>query len=245
MAEAVETLEGWYCLHDLRTIDWSLWKQTAIEKRKQAIEEFQQLLSDCEHVEEQEVGSHVMHQVIGQKADLMFMFLRPTVDALMELETTINKSQLGEFLKPAYSYFSVVELTKDRARRGEDSPAVQARLKPILPKWRYMSFYPMSRRRFQDENWFTLDKDERKGLLYEHSKTGRKYAHKVRQVTTGSVGFDEWEWAVSLFTDDVLQLKKIVYEMRFDEASARYGLFGDFYIGKYLTKEALNNYLSL
>src|SRR5690625_1664111 len=108
-----------------------------------------------------------------------------------------------------------------------------------------MSFYPMNRRRAQDENWYTLEFDVRGKLLYEHSKTGRKYAGKVKQVVTGSIGFDDWEWGVTLFAHDVLELKKIVYEMRFDEVSSRYGEFGQFFVGAKMEKEELSNYLTV
>lgn len=249
MVEPVETMDGWYSLHDLRTIDWVSWKQASSEERQAAIEEFQALLTKWEEVEEKKEGSHVMYQVIGQKADLMFMFLRPTVEELAELETEFNKTAFAEYLIPAYSHFSVIELSKYQPSKDgvdpETLPETQARLKPILPKWNHMSFYTMDRRRQGDENWFTLEKNERAKLLWEHSKTGRKYAGKVQQYITGSIGFDDWEWGVTLFAHDVLQFKKIVYEMRFDEVTSRYGEFGPFFIGNYLPKEKLASYLEV
>ena len=249
MVEAVETMDGWYSLHDLRTMDWASWKQVSQEERAQAVKEFEALLSEWEQVEDDKLGSQVMYQVVGQKADLMFMFLRPTMEELTDLETAFNKTRLADFLIPAYSYVSVVELSKYRPQKDgvdpETLPETQERLKPILPKWNHMSFYPMDRRRVGNENWYTLEKDERGKLLYEHSKTGRKYAGKVKQVITGSIGFDDWEWGVTLFAHDVLQLKKIVYEMRFDEISSRYGEFGEFFIGNRLDKNDLTSYLSV
>ncbi|TQS72120.1 heme-dependent peroxidase [Ornithinibacillus gellani] len=249
MVEAVETMDGWYSLHDLRTMDWASWKQVSQEERAQAVKEFEALLSEWEQVEDDKLGSQVMYQVVGQKADLMFMFLRPTMEELTDLETAFNKTRLADFLIPAYSYVSVVELSKYRPQKDgvdpETLPETQERLKPILPKWNHMSFYPMDRRREGDDNWYTLEKGVRGKLLYEHSKTGRKYAGKVKQVITGSIGFDDWEWGVTLFAHDVLQLKKIVYEMRYDEVSARYGEFGAFFVGNYLAKEHLTDYLSV
>lgn len=249
MVEAVETMDGWYSLHDLRTIDWTSWKMATEQERQEAVKEFKDLLTKWEDVEEAKEGSHVLYKVIGQKADLMFMFLRPTMEDISDLETEINKSKFAEFLIPAHSYVSVVELAKYRPQKDgidpETLPETQARLKPILPKWEHMSFYPMDRRRVGNENWYTLEKDERGKLLYEHSKTGRKYAGKVKQVITGSIGFDDWEWGVTLFAHDVLQLKKIVYEMRFDEVSSRYGEFGEFFIGNRLDKKDLTAYLSV
>lgn len=249
MVEAVETMDGWYSLHDLRTIDWTSWKMATEQERQEAVKEFKDLLTKWEDIEEAKEGSHVLYKVIGQKADLMFMFLRPTMEDISDLETEINKSKFAEFLIPAHSYVSVVELAKYRPQKDgidpETLPETQARLKPILPKWEHMSFYPMDRRRVGNENWYTLEKDERGKLLYEHSKTGRKYAGKVKQVITGSIGFDDWEWGVTLFAHDVLQLKKIVYEMRFDEVSSRYGEFGEFFIGNRLDKKDLTAYLSV
>src|SRR5690625_7938133 len=109
MVEAVETMDGWYCLHDLRTIDWTSWKMASSKERQIAITQFQSLLTGWENVEDQKNGSHAMYQVIGQKADLMFMFLRPSLEELVDLETRLNQSTLAEFLIPAYSYFSIVD----------------------------------------------------------------------------------------------------------------------------------------
>lgn len=247
MVEAVETFDGWYCLHDLRAIDWTSWKQAPKAQRQKAVSEFKQLIEKWEQVEEEKKGSHVHYKVVGQKADLMFMFLRPTMEELVDLETEINKSVLGDFLIPAHSYVSVVEISRYQPEKEgvdyENLPRIQERLYPILPKWNFMSFYPMDRRRQGEENWYTLEKRDRGKLLYEHSKTGRKYTDKVKQVITGSIGFDDWEWGVTLFAHDVLQLKKIVYEMRFDEVSSRYGEFGSFFIGSKMTKQELDSYL--
>lgn len=245
MVEAVETMDGWYSLHDLRTINWTSWKQASIEARKQALDEFQSLLSSWDKTEENKEGSHCIYQMVGQKADIMMMILRPTMDELAEVETALNKSSLAEYLIPAHSHVSVVELSKYRPQKDgvdpESLPETQARLKPILPKYDYISFYPMNRKREGNDNWYTLEKGERGKLLYEHSITGRKYAGKVKQIITGSIGFDEWEWGVTLFAHDALQIKKVVYEMRFDTATSRYGEFGDFFVGNRLDRDKINS----
>lgn len=249
MVEAVETMDGWYSLHDMRSIDWKAWKKATPSEREKAIQELKQILDSFEQVENEEKGSHAFYQVVGQKADIMLMLLRPTMEELTKIETEINKSAMGDYLIPKYSYVSVIELSKYRPQKDgvdpETLPETQARLKPILPKWSYMSFYPMSRRRQGDENWYTLEKSDRGKLLYEHSLTGRNYAGKVKQFISGSIGFDKMEWGVTLFAHDVLQLKKVVYEMRFDEATSRYGEFDDFYIGIHLTEEKLNELFEL
>jgi chlorite dismutase len=109
--------------------------------------------------------------------------------------------------------------------------AMDDRLYPGMPTQRYLCFYPMSKKRGEVHNWYALSMDERRQLMRGHGMVGRKYAGKVTQIISGSVGFDAWEWGVSLFADDPLVFKKLVYEMRFDAASALYALFGDFYIG--------------
>lgn len=247
MVEAVETFDGWYCLHDMRTMDWTSWKLASAAERQAALVEFKQLVNKWEKVEEERKGSHVHYKIVGQKADIMFMFLRPTVDELSELETELNKTMLADFMIPMHSYLSVVEISRYQPEKEgvdyEALPEIQERLYPVLPKWDYISFYPMNRRRIGDENWYTLEKSVRGKLLYEHSKTGRKYAGKIKQIITGSIGFDDWEWGVTLFAHDVLELKKIVYEMRFDEVSSRYGEFGYFFIGNRLDKEDIAAYL--
>ncbi|HLS08622.1 hydrogen peroxide-dependent heme synthase [Lentibacillus sp.] len=244
-AEAVKTLDGWYCLHDMRTIDWTSWKLASADERQQAIDEFKNLLTKWEDVEAAENGSHVLYQVVGQKADLMFMFLRPTMNELTDIETEFNKSKFAEFLRPAHSYVSVVEISQYSGNSSADDPKIRERLYPTLPKWEHMCFYPMDKRRAGDENWYSLDFKERTRLLYEHSKTGRQYAGEVKQIITGSFGFDDWEWGVTLFAHDALQLKKIVYEMRFDEVSALYGEFGEFFVGNHLAKADIDDYLEV
>ncbi|SDM51677.1 hydrogen peroxide-dependent heme synthase [Sediminibacillus halophilus] len=249
MPEAVETMDGWYCLHDLRTIDWTSWKLATSDERQAAIHEFQQLLEKWEQVEQNRNGSHALYTIVGQKADFLLMLLRPTLEELNQIETEFNKSKLAEFTKPAYSYVSVVELSKYRpSKDGEDpeqKPETQARLKPTLPKWQYICFYPMDKRRQGDDNWYMLPFEDRGKLMYEHSKTGRKYAGKIRQIITGSMGLDDWEWGVTLFAHDSLEIKKLVYEMRFDEVSARYGEFGAFYVGSILTPEQVPSFLQI
>ncbi|GAA0436080.1 heme-dependent peroxidase [Lentibacillus halophilus] len=242
-AEAVKTLDGWYCLHDMRTVDWTSWKMASREDRDEAIQEFKQLLTDWEEVEQAENGSHVLYQVLGHKADMMFMILRPSLNELTDVETAFNKSKLAEFLQPVYSYVSVVEMSQYSGNASADDPKVRDRLYPILPKWEHMCFYPMDKRREGEENWYSLSFKERAGLLYEHSKTGRQYSGNVKQIITGSFGFDDWEWGVTLFAHDALQLKKLVYEMRFDEVSAKYGEFGTFFVGNHLAKDGLDTYL--
>ncbi|AKG03694.1 MULTISPECIES: hydrogen peroxide-dependent heme synthase [Salimicrobium] len=238
MPEPVITMDGWYVLHDFRTMDWTSWKYASAEERQQAIQEFQALMETFETKEDNREGSHAIYTIVGQKADLMMMILRPTMEELNEIETAFNKSKLAEFMTPAYSYVSVIELSNYMGGdQNPEDPEIEGRLKPKLPKWEHVCFYPMDKRRQGNDNWYVLEKDERAKLMYEHGMTGRQYAGKIRQFISGSIGFDDWEWGVTLFAHDVLQFKKLVYEMRFDEVTSRYGDFGSFFIGNLLTKE--------
>lgn len=249
MSEAVQTLDGWYCLHDFRKIDWTSWKQLSEAERNEAVQEFEHMLNNWHVVEEGEKGSHAFYSIVGQKADLMLMILRPTMDELNEVETELNKTTLADFFIPAYSYVSVVELSsylgKDDGSNPYENPYVRSRLYPSLPKSKYFCFYPMDKRRQGNDNWYMLSMEERRDFMRSHGEIGRKYAGKVKQIITGSVGFDDWEWGVSLFSDDVLQFKKLVYEMRFDEVSARFGEFGSFFVGNLLDNDKFEKMMEI
>jgi chlorite dismutase len=247
MSEAAITLEGWYCLHDFRTMDWAAWKTLSSDAREYAINEFLTFLEKWEGVEANKAGSHALYSIVGQKADFMMMLLRPTMEELNEIENAFNKTAFAQYTVKAHSYVSVVELStyNPQNESGEMDPMIKARLFPELPKWNHVCFYPMDKRRDGDDNWYMLSMEERKKMMYSHGMIGRGYAGKVKQIITGSVGFDDWEWGVTLFANDVLQFKKLVYEMRFDEVSARYGEFGSFFVGNILKKEAVPAFLQV
>ena len=241
MNEAAQTLDGWYVLHDLRTMDWASWKLISKEERQAAVDEFLVFLEKLQQADDNKTGAHAFYTVIGQKADFMLMTLRPTMDELQELETEFNKLAIADFTIPAYSYLSVVELSNYLAGDSDEdpyqNPHVRGRLYPELQRSQYICFYPMDKKRDGEDNWYMLDMDKRKELMRSHGLIGRSYAGKVKQIISGSVGFDDFEWGVTLFSDDVLQFKKLVYEMRFDEVSARYGEFGSFFVGTILEGE--------
>ena len=249
MSDAVETLDGWYCLHDFRTIDWAAWKQLTSDERQKAIDEVNGWLDKWQQNSEAQEGSFAFYAIAGQKADIMFMWMRPTMDDLNEIKTAFNKTRFADFTVPSYSYVSVVELSNYLASQVEgdpyEHPRIKARLYPKLPNTHYLCFYPMDKRRAPGENWYMLTMEERREMMKSHGLIGRRYAGKVKQIITGSVGFDDWEWGVTLFADDVLQFKKLVYEMRFDEVSAKYGEFGPFYVGTILSKEKLAQMLAV
>lgn len=248
MSEAVHTLEGWYSLHDFRAIDWNVWKSLTQQERNRAEDELLSLLKKYQSTEDQKLGSTAFYSIVGQKADFVFMHLRETLEELNELENEFNKSLFAQVTIPTYSYVSVVELGGYMAKPGTDpmqDPDIVARLKPILPKAKHICFYPMNKRREGSDNWYMLSTEERRNFMRGHGAIGRTYAGKVKQIIGGSIGLDDWEWGVTLFADDALQFKKIVTEMRFDETSARFGDFGDFYIGNLLDADKMSAMLKL
>lgn len=249
MNEAAITLDGWYVLHDFRSMDWVTWKMLTEEERQFAIDEFQAFMDKINQADENKTGAHALYSIVGQKADLMLMMLRETMDELNELETEYNKLTLIAYTVPTYSYVSVVELSNYLAGKSDEdpyqNPHIRARLYPELQRSQYICFYPMDKRRDGDDNWYMLPMDTRKELMLSHGKIGRSYAGKVKQIISGSVGFDDYEWGVTLFADDVLQFKKLIYEMRFDEVSARYAEFGSFYVGTRLDAERTVKFLEI
>ncbi|WP_054023497.1 hydrogen peroxide-dependent heme synthase [Bacillus sp. FJAT-28004] len=248
MSEAAQTLEGWYALHDFRSVDWTAWRLADESERSRALDELQTFLQQWTTVEENKEGSTAVYSIVGQKADFVFMHLRETLEELNALETAFNKTTFSSFTYPVHSYVSIVELSNYMAQPGSDpmqNPDIIARLKPTLPKANHLCFYPMNKRRDGQDNWYMLAMDERKTLMRSHGMIGRQYAGKVKQIITGSVGFDNWEWGVTLFADDALQFKKLIYEMRFDEVSARYAEFGDFYVGNFLNSEKFETFLKI
>jgi peroxiredoxin len=242
MSEAVKTYEGWYAYHDFRKIDWTRWKSLSPEKRDEAIRELVEVLREFASVEESRGGSFGQYAVLGHKADLLFIHFRPTLEALNEVKWRFDKTAFADVTSAPTSFISVVELSAYTVPPGTDpmsDPAFRERLPPSMPKAKYVCFYPMNKRRNLSDNWYMLPMEERRKMMKSHGMIGRSYAGKVRQIVTGSIGLDDWEWGVSLFADDPLHFKKIVTEMRFDEVSARFGEFGPFYIGARLTEEGL------
>ena len=248
MNEAASTLEGWYCLHDFYSINWSAWGAADDEERAVAIEQFTAFTRQWAQIESNNFGSTAMYSIVGQKADFVIVYLRENLEQLTQMKHAFHKTTFAQYTTKAYSYVSVVELSNYVATQQADpmaNPEVMARLKPVFPKSSYLCFYPMNKKRELTDNWYMLSMEERKALMRSHGLIGRNYAGKVKQMITGSIGFDDWEWGVTLFSNEALHFKKLVYEMRFDEASARYGEFGPFYVGTLLNLEKLEHMLKL
>ena len=248
------TIEGYSVLHQMMRFRWSAWRLLRAAHKKAIVDEAAKLLSK---MEQSTSGQSALYSLIGHKGDLMFVHFRPSFDELNRAEMQLSGLRLSDYLEPATSYLSVIELglyessiktyrelteqgiephseewkravNETLARQRE---AMRPRLFPEIPKSRYISFYPMDRRRGEDKNWYTLPIEERARQMNEHGLVGRRYAGEVRQIITGSIGLDDWEWGVDLFADDPLVFKKLIYEMRFDEVSAVYAQFGHFYVG--------------
>ena len=248
------TLEGWYALHQVFRLDWRALSGLDAVARGDLADSARELFASALATGADEGWSAAV-RMVGGGADLMFLHFRPTLEALSEAESRVRRSPLHGLLHREYDYLSVTEaglyhatasvaeehepgsegFQRALAERMEAEAAsahVRSRLYPRVPEgMRYVSFYPMSKRRVAGENWYALPIDERSRLMRDHGMTGRRFAGKVSQVITGSVGLDDWEWGVTLFAHDPLDFKRLVTDMRFDEVSARYGEFGRFFTG--------------
>ncbi len=205
--------------------------------------------------------------VPGHKADFGVMMAGSDLKALHGVQMAIQSSPLGSALTPSYSFYSITEVSEYvpgveeygrilREREGVDPesnvyktkvtaygerlvPMNRQRLYPEFPDWPCLCFYPMSKTREADQNWYLLPFEERAELMSQHGRSGMKFAGRVTQLITASTGLDDWEWGVTLWSRNPVYLKDIVYSMRFDESSARYALFGDFYFGYILPPSEL------
>jgi chlorite dismutase/heme-degrading monooxygenase HmoA len=253
--EPPQTAEGWYALHDLRTIDWAAWRDAPERVRRRAIEEATALLQSAAAVEDADAGDSALFAVTGHKADLMVLHLRPTHAAVEHLERRFEGTEFARFTEQTSSYVSVTEASgySERAREyidgGVDDDSglaqyIRSRLYPDIPDHEHVSFYPMSKRRDPDQNWYDLPFEERAEHMDSHGDIGREYAGKVQQMITGSVGMDDWEWGVTLWADDVTEVKNLLYEMRFDPSSSKFAEFGPFFLGRRLPPADLDAYLA-
>ncbi|MCI0182777.1 hydrogen peroxide-dependent heme synthase [Sulfoacidibacillus ferrooxidans] len=249
MSEPTQTIEGWYALHDFRTIDWHAWKAASEEIRADALRELTAYTEKYRADDQNRTGGFGVYTIAGHKADLLFVHFRSTVSDLMDSETEFDKTSFATFTKKPYSYLSIVELSSYLSKPDiapEDDPQLLPRLRPQLSEMMpHICFYPMNKRRSGNDNWFMLSMEERVQLMRSHGMIGRKYAGRVTQIITGSAGLDDWEWGVTLYANDPLEFKKLVYEMRFDEVSARYGEFGVFYVGHVVNDQELVDFLQL
>jgi hydrogen peroxide-dependent heme synthase len=246
------TLEGASILHQMLRLRRPAWRALSGAERETIAAEAAQSLAASE-----KAGS-AMFSLLGHKGDLMLVHFRNDFDALLDIQNCLSRLRLWDYLEQTSSYLSVVELglydstmkvygSLAERKIAPHSPewnaeiedtiqrqrtAMNPRLYPEMPPHKYICFYPMDRRRGEEKNWYQLPIAERQRQMQEHGEVGRRYAGTVKQIISGSIGFDDWEWGVDLFAEDPLVFKRLIYEMRFDEVSAVYALFGTFYIGK-------------
>ena len=266
--EAPQTLEGYYVLHDLYRVDWVRWHAAPTAERTRAREQLTQALAAVVTAGAG-AGDSATYAVVGQKADLLFLHYRQSPAELKQAELELRRLAMAAWLTPAGSYLSVIEASlyeaaamaqkklgdqgltpasPEYATTLEKEMAVQrqrleSRVRPVLSGAAWCCFYPMSKRRGEQVNWYDLPLDERRALMRGHGRLGHKYHQQVAQVISGSIGLDDWEWAVDLHADDPLVFKKLVAEMRFDPASSRYAEFGPFLVGRRLTPAELGEFL--
>ena len=177
----------------------------------------------------------IWQAVLGPRADLGLMLIAPDLAIAERLHGELLSSPLGARLEPVpeLGFVSLTELSEYSKRDGDDAhmEMLERRLHPQLPTRKLVCFYPMSKRRVGDDNWYSLDFDTRLKLMGGHGRLGAKFREQIVQLITGATGLTDWEWGVTLLADDIKAIKDIVYEMRFDEVSARYGEFGPFTVG--------------
>jgi chlorite dismutase len=263
------TLEGSSVLHQIFRFDWKAWKSRANSERGSILASAVETLKRLERKEANAPVRSALYSLLGHKGDLMLIHFRDSLEELNQVELTLAQTPLYDFLELRHSYISVVELGLYESSRKtyeaatakgfeahsaewnaeiaasleRASEAMKPRLWPSVPEAKYLSFYPMDRKRGEQVNWYTVPFAERQRMMHEHGMIGRRYAGEVKQIISGSIGMDDWEWGVDLFADDPVVFKKLIYEMRFDEVSAVYALFGQFFIGVRLPVEKLGDWL--
>ena len=258
-----ETLEGWSLLHLMYRVRWDRLRSVDDGDRQQMAEEAVSALAVPD------AGSTAFVQLLGHKGDLMVICFRRGFEELAQAQLALSRTRLHDHLEPTTSYVSIVELgmyemtgkiheqlgVKHKPGSEEFERAFDAemesqrqrvmnRLFIDLPKARYVCFYPMNKRRGETLNWYSESFGRRAAMMREHGMIGRHYAGRVTQVISGSIGYDDWEWGVDLFSPDPLVFKKLIYEMRFDEASAKFAEFGPFYTGLQFSADELGPYLN-
>jgi hydrogen peroxide-dependent heme synthase len=248
------TVEGSSLLHQMMRFRRAAWRGLAAEVRAEILDEATGFLAQ---LEKPSAVQSAVYSLLGHKGDLLLVHFRRNFEELSKAQGDLARLRLSDYLEPTSSYLSIIELGLyestakvygELAGKGvaphsaewkqeieavleRQRQAMAPRLFPQVPDARYLCFYPMDRRRGETANWYTESMADRQHMMHEHGLVGRRYAGEVRQIISGSIGFDDWEWGVDLFADEPLVFKKLIYEMRFDRVSAVYALFGTFYVG--------------
>jgi hydrogen peroxide-dependent heme synthase len=264
------TLEGSWLLHQFFRFDWKQGRACPEEERKNIAGEAVAALKALERASADAPVRSAIYSQLGHKGDLMLVHFRASLAELNQIELDLAQTRFHDFLIPTHSYVSVIELGLYESSRktyeaaaekglaahspewnaeiastlARQTEAMKPRLFPAIPDAKFLSFYPMDRKRGEGVNWYQVPFAERQRMMHEHGLIGRRYAGQVQQIISGSIGFDDWEWGVDLFADEPLVFKKLIYEMRFDEVSAVYALFGQFFVGLRLPIDDLENWLA-
>jgi peroxiredoxin len=255
--------EGWHILHLFYKVEHGAWALLSQTEQFTARTRMSDLIAEIRATEGAQVLTFAM---VSPKADLGFMLLCADLHQANAFEKRLTAVLGPDVLSPTYSYLSMTErseyttseadyadsLVKEEgltagapeheekvvAFRERMAKYMKDRLYPVLPPWPVMCFYPMNKRRGADgQNWYALSYEERKTLMLGHARIGRQWHGKILQLITGSTGLDDWEWGVTLLAHDPINIKNIVYEMRFDAVSAQFAEFGEFFIGLQLPIE--------
>jgi peroxiredoxin len=269
LPEVPLTVEGASVLHQMMRFRWTAWRALAADSRSAILSEAAQALGAMEKPDNGRQSA--IFSLLGHKGDLMFVHFRRSFEELSQAQLQLARLRLSDYLEPTTSYLSLVELSlyestsdtyAELARRNlkphseewkreieavleRHRKAMAPRLWPEVPPAKYICFYPMDRRRGESQNWYQEPMADRQRMMKEHGLIGRRYAGEVRQIITGSIGFDDWEWGVDLFAEDPQVFKKLIYEMRFDHVSAVYALFGAFYVGLRVPTSGLGELLQM
>jgi hydrogen peroxide-dependent heme synthase len=260
---------GIHVMHLFYSINRQRWAELPAGESAQALQRVEALAAKNNETSHPKLRSFA---AVSAKADFAFILYAAELGAVAQMHRDLENCFPAGTLVREYSYLSVTELSEymptdedNKATLASEklAPGMEAyekrlaemskrkaeyeqyRLYPELPDWEVMGFYPMSKRRSGNDNWYSLDLDSRKKLMGGHARVGRKYAGRISQLISGSTGLDDWEWGVTLMAHQADALKDIVYEMRFDEVSARYGEFGTFYINLRLAPSDLWQHLHL
>jgi chlorite dismutase len=262
--------EGRHVLHLCFRVEYSAWELLNKSSRIAAKTALADLVREIRGTP----GTQLLHfSMVTPKADLCFMLLTPDLQVADAFAKRLAIALGPDILTPTFSWFSMTERSEYTTSDQEygltleaeekltpESPAYEEkmqafrtrmakylkdRLEPNLPDWPVVCLYPMSKRRVPGQNWYALDFESRKKLMAGHARVGRTYSGRILQLITGSTGLDDEEWFVTLFAKTTSDIKAIVYEMRFDEVSAQFGEFGEFFIGLQLPLDALYDRLML
>lgn len=259
--------EGWHVMHLFYQVDHSQWSLLSDSQKREAKTALTQLVQEIRSHEDTQLLVYAVATPKADIGFMLLtpdlhdathfekrLTLSLGVDVLAPTYSYLSQTERSEYTTSREQYGKDTLVGEEGMTEGspeyEEKLAefdtrmehyLKHRMYPVLPGWPAICFYPMSKRRSaaDDYNWYSLEFTDRAKLMKGHATTGRKYSGKILQLITGSTGLDEYEWGVTLLAHDTAQIKAIVYEMRFDEVSARYAEFGDFYIGMQLPLDLL------